>query len=131
MTSLVLPLLPPAPAGPAFDWPAIAAQSAALIAQHGQPCVLRRASGDRWVRAFIRRFTAREMMGGLVDPLVRFALIAIPVDPVPDHQQDRLITFVQPLAETPVEIENLRILGAPESVQPGGFVAFWKLQVRR
>ena len=114
-----------------FDWALIARQSAGLISRHGQPCVLRRASGDRPVKAFIRRFTAREMMGGLVDPLVRFALVAAPIDPPPDHQQDRLITFTQPMTDVPVELENLRIVATPESVQPAGTVAFWKLQVRR
>lgn len=114
-----------------FDWGAIARQSAVLISQHGQACVLRRASGDRWVRAFIRRFTQREMMGGLVDPLVRYAIVAVPIDPPPDHQQDRLVTFVQPLSDPPVELETLRILTNPERIEPAGIIAFWKLQVRR
>lgn len=130
--SLVLPPALPLSSGPGFSWAETAEQCAALIAQHGQPAVLRRASApDRWVRAFIRRLSAREMMGGLTDPLVRSALVAAPVDPVPDHQQDRLITFVQPLGEVPVELENLRIIANPESIRPGGTVAFWKLSVRR
>ena len=114
-----------------FDWPLIAQQSAYLIAQHGQPCVLRRSTGDRWVDAFIRRFTAREMMGGIVDPMVRYALVAVPVDPIPDHQLDRLITYEQPLADVPVELEVLRILSQPERIEPAGQIAFWKLTVRR
>jgi len=130
--SLVLPPAIPLSSGPTFSWAETAEQCAVLIAQHGQPAVLRRQNAaDRWVQAFIRRLSAREMQGGLIDPLVRAAIIAAPVDPVPDHQQDRLITFVQPLAEVPVELENLRLIANPESIRPGGVVAFWKLMVRR
>lgn len=115
----------------AFNWGLIARQSAFLIAKHGQMCVLRRASGDRWVKAFIRRYTQREMMGGVVDPMIRYALVASPVVPPPDHQQDRLVTFVQPIGDEPIELETLRILRNPERVEPSGVVAFWKLEVRR
>lgn len=128
-SSIVLP--PPGPAGVPFAWPLVARQAAQLIAKHGQQCVLRRASGDRWVRAFIRSIRQREMLGGLVDPLVRIALVAVPVDPPPDHQADRLVTFVQPIREIPVELEVLRIVFNPEKVSPAGTVAFWRLQVRR
>jgi len=83
------------------------------------------------VRAFIRRITQREMMGGLVDPLVSFALLEANVNPPPDHQQDRLVTFQQPILDVPVELEVLRIMTNPEKVSPGGTIAFWKLQVRR
>jgi hypothetical protein len=124
-------ILPPPRGAPLFAWGTVARQAAMLISRHGQQCVLRRASGDRWVRAFIRRFTQREMMGGLVDPLVRYALIAVPIIPPPDHQQDRLVTYVQPLGNPPVELEVLRILTNPERIEPAGTIAFWKLTVRR
>jgi len=125
-------ILPPPRSVLQFAWPAIARDCTRLIAKHGQDCVLRRPiGGDRWVRAFIRRITQREMMGGLVDPLVSFALLEANVNPPPDHQQDRLVTFQQPILDVPVELEVLRIMTNPEKVSPGGTIAFWKLQVRR
>jgi hypothetical protein len=129
----MIPLPIPHPAAP-FNYWALSQQCAAIIAQHGQPAILRRGgqlnAQDRWVRVFLRRWNAREMMGGLADPLVRMALLA-PINPPPDHDLDRLITFLQPLGDVPVEDENLRIIVRPEPIKPAGTLVFWKLSLRR
>lgn len=106
------------------------------------PAVLRRASGDRAVIAGITRYNAMEKMGKLIDPVDRKAYISAltpdgtVLDPPPDREFDRIITFVQgapgsPPPDPAIEHENLRIVTPPGKIAPADTVVMWELQVRR
>jgi hypothetical protein len=111
-------------------------QCASIIAAMGQPAVLRRGVApdtmDRPCRIFFRRHTVAEMLGGLVDPMERRVILAAKGLTIPpDINVDSLITFIQPLGNPPVELENLRITKPAEPVAPAGVVIIWRMWVRR
>jgi hypothetical protein len=72
------------------------------------------------------------MLGGLVDPMERRVIMAAKdLSIPPDINVDSLITFVQPIGNPPVELENLRITKPAEPVGPAGIVIIWRMWVRR
>jgi hypothetical protein len=99
----------------------------------GMIATLSRSTGDRPCWIFFSQWTAKDLMGGLIDPLDRLVIMSALDQKIhPDHVQDRLITYVQPYdAQRPVIDENLRILQAPEKLAPTGAIICWKLRVRR
>ena len=105
----------------------------AEIKRIGMSAALRReGSPDRKIWMYFGQWTAREMMGRMIDPLERVAVVsALGLTDPPTHTRDRLITFVQPPAFVPVEDENLRILAPPDRIDPAGVVIAWRLRVRR
>src|SRR5271169_6569708 len=81
------------------------------IRNTGMQAVLRRAGiPDRPVSITIQEYDARERMGKLIDPIDRLCIMSA-LDPItgdpmailPDREQDRLITFVQPVSIPPIE----------------------------
>jgi hypothetical protein len=103
------------------------------IKRIGMRAVLRREGmADRTCWMYFGQWTPRELMGRLIDPLDRLAVVSpVGLTVPPLHTKDRLITFVQPLAFVPVEDENLRILAPPDRIDPAGVVIAWRLRVRR
>ena len=81
---------------------------------------------------FFSQWTAKDLMGGLIDPLDRLVIIsAADLAVAPDHTQDRLITWVQPYdRDNPVQSELLHIQRQPERIAPAGVVLCWKVSVR-
>lgn len=72
-----------------------------------------------------------ERMGGLVNPLDVKALVsakglAIP----PDHEKDRLVTFV-PGTNPPTEDSIYRIMVRPAPLAPAGVILYYELTVRK
>ena len=125
---------PPAEFAPSWNYAQTLREASAIIQMMGMQAVLRRGIAgttqtDRWCKVFIRRWRSREMAQGLINPLSRFALVSGDVQPPPDHEQDRLVTFLQPMGDVPVEDEILRIVARPEAIKPAGILVAWKLEV--
>ena len=119
-----------------FSYEKTLRQVEGIVETMGMPALLRRGVvpnvSDRPCRIFIRKYSPREMLGGLVDPMERMVIMSprglkIP----PDHNVDSLITFIQPMTDPPVEDENLRIIEPATKISPAGIVVAWKLRVRR
>lgn len=123
---------PPLRAAGAWDYFQTRREVDHILTSMGAPCVLRRSTGDRWVTAFLFRWRPSIQMGGLVDPMERLVLLSTKGLTIPpDNNYDSLVTFIQPLADIPVEDENLRIVAPPARVQPAGVLLYWKMRVRR
>jgi hypothetical protein len=118
---------------PAFEAARLQGVVDRQIKRAGMAAALRRASGDRPCWMFFSQWTAKDLMGGLIDPLDRLVIMsAADLSVPPEFPQDRLITWVQPYdRDNPVESENLRIQQQPERIAPSGVVICWKLRVRR
>jgi hypothetical protein len=103
------------------------------IRRIGMSAVLRReGAADRQIWMYFGQWSPAELMGRLIEPLDRVAVVsAVGLTDPPTHTKDRLITFVQPPSFTPVEDENLRILSPPIRIDPAGVVIAWRLRVRR
>lgn len=101
------------------------------IKRIGMIAVLRRESApDRQVWMYFGQWRSVELMGHLINPGDRLAILsAVGLTDPPTHTKDRLITFVQPAGK--VEDENLRILSVAERINPAGVAIVWKLQVRK
>src|SRR5216683_2302847 len=84
-----------------------------MIRKWGVAGALRRASGDRPVTVVIQDYSPIERIGKMIDPVDRLALVSAVapdgsvLDPPPDREQDRLVTFVPDSDQ--VEDEVLRI----------------------
>lgn len=101
-----------------------------LINKYGSRCVLRRSSGDRDCIAVEMDYEPRERQSGIVAPTDRLFLISTEgLTIAPNKDLDRLVTFVQPAGDTPVEAEVLRQVRNPGKLAPGGIVVYWELHV--
>jgi hypothetical protein len=118
---------------PTIDWVKQQQWIDGLVKQFGQQAVLRRnGAADRWIWCVITDYSPQELQGRQYDPLSRRALVsAVGVTIPPQMAVDRLITFNQPLATPPAELDALRILAPPTPYDPAGTVLFWELNVRR
>jgi hypothetical protein len=119
-----------------FSYEKTISQVGGIIRTMGMPAVLRRGIvpniSDRPCRIFVRKYTVREMMGGLVDPMERFVLMSADGLKIPpEHSIDSIITFFQPMTEPPIEDENLRIIEPAVPIKPAGILVAWKVRVRR
>jgi hypothetical protein len=109
------------------------------IRRIGMIAALRREGApDRQCWMFFGQWTSRELMGGLINPEDRLAIIsAVGLTDPPLHTRDRLITFVQPASTSAIANgravidENLRILSVAERIMPAGIAIAWKIRVRR
>jgi hypothetical protein len=101
------------------------------IKRIGMIAVLRRQGApDRQCWMYFGKWDSRELMGRLINPGDRLAILsAVGLTDPPNHTTDRLITFVQPAGK--IEDENLRILSIAERIEPAGVAIVWKLQVRK
>lgn len=104
-----------------------------MISKWGMKAVLRRVGmADRWVDVVITNFTPMERTGQMRNPLDRKALVSVKDLTVPpDQERDRLVTYVQPMTNPPVEDETLKIIEPPGRINMGGEVLFWRLAVRK
>lgn len=109
------------------------------IRNQGMRSVLRRnGQPDRPVSVVIQEYSAFERMGKNIDPIDRLCLLSA-LDPVthepltirPDRELDRLVTFIQPMSNPPVEDETLRFAAPPNLLNPGGVIVYFELRVRR
>jgi hypothetical protein len=103
------------------------------IKRVGMMATLRReGAADRPCWMYFGQWSPAELMGRLIEPLDRVAVVsAVGLTDPPTHTKDRLITFVQPVGANRVEDENLRILSPPIRIDPAGIVIAWRLRVRR
>lgn len=102
-----------------------------MLSEFGMPAVLRStANGDRPCTVFLSDWTVQELYGRQYDPVSRKALVSPAGLTYPPNMLERLVTFVQPMAEPPVENETLRILLPPTQVGPAGVTLIWELVVR-
>jgi hypothetical protein len=104
-----------------------------MITKWGMRAVLRRSTGDRWCNVVITNFSPMERTGQTRNPLDRKVLVSsIDLDPAPDQERDRLITFVQPMdPNNPVEDEVLKIVEPPGKIAMAGSTVYYRLAVRR
>lgn len=105
-----------------------------MIIKWGETAALRRnGAADRPCVAFIREYNGVERVGRLVDPTDRMVLIAtsptLNATP-PNRDLDRLVTYVQPLGNPPVEYGQLRITAPVVPFAPNGTTLYWKVAVR-
>ena len=105
-----------------------------MITKWGEVAALRRnGMADRPCIAFIREYNGVERVGRLVDPTDRMVLIATSpaLDATPPNRDlDRLVTYVQPPANPPVESGQLRITAPVVPFAPNGTTLYWKVAVR-
>lgn len=103
------------------------------IKRIGMQAVLRSATADRWCWMFFSSWNPREMMGRLIEPTDRRAIVsAIGLPDEPQFGVERLVTFVQPLSRiSPVERETLQIVDPPRRIDASGLTLCWDLRVRQ
>jgi hypothetical protein len=116
------------------DYTRSAAVATNMIYKWGEAASLRRnGMADRPCIAFIREYNAVERVGKVVDPTDRMVLVAtssaLNAAP-PNRDLDRLVTYVQPPTNPPVESGQLRITAPVVPFAPNGTVLYWKLAVR-
>jgi hypothetical protein len=116
------------------DYSRSARVATGMINKWGEAAALRRnGAADRPCVAFIREWNAVERVGRVVDPTDRMVLIAtstaLNATP-PNRDLDRLVTYVQPPGNPPVESGQLRITAPVVPFAPNGTVLYWKLAVR-
>ena len=96
------------------------------------PAILRRTSGDRACTVAIGVYSPMERLGSLRNPVDRKALVSSAgLDPPPDQEQDRLITFIQPMADPPVIDEVLKITEPPKKFGTVTKTVYYSMAVRR
>jgi hypothetical protein len=124
-----------------FDYVSTQAEADALIQYFGMGAVLRRAGAtptDRPVTVCLIEYNPREKPADLANPTDRKVIMS-PIDPStgqplaipPDNEQDVLVTFVQPLAATPIQNEVLPLTCKPKPTAPAGVTVLWEFTVRR
>jgi hypothetical protein len=105
-----------------------------MIRKWGEAAALRRnGAADRPCVAYVREFNAVERIGRLVDPTDRMVLIAtsaaLNATP-PNRDLDRLVTYVQPVSNPPVEAAQLRFTAPVVPFAPAGTTLYWKIAAR-
>jgi hypothetical protein len=120
--------------GPTFVYANSQRKADGMIKKYGMTAVLRRVGApDRQCTVFEDRFSPLERAGKGLNPVDRKMLMSSlapdgsQLTPPPDHEVDRLVTFVP---GTTTESETLRLIEPPERLAPGGVVLYWTLAVR-
>lgn len=116
----------------ATNWDHFEDTASRMIERYGMMAVLRRhGAPDRWCKVCMVAWTPFEKMA-LVNQVDRKMLIAVDgVDIPPDRERDIVVTYKQPLADPPVEDEQLTIAAPVGKVEMGGETVLWRLTVRR
>lgn len=84
----------------------------------------------RWCRVALVAWSAKDLYGGLYDPLSRKALFSTQgLSSPPDHEHERLLVYAEPLSDRPVVQETLLLDKRAVPVNPGGIVLYWWLPV--
>lgn len=119
-----------------FDYNEMKADADELLREFGMAAVLRRVSDsptDRPCVVAIVDFMPREKDTSLANPTDRRVLF----DPIgleampPNKELDQLVTFVQPLADPPVEDEVLPFTADVKKYAPAGIVVLYEGTVRQ
>lgn len=102
-----------------------------LITKYGRNAVLRRASGDRKIKAVLIDFSSQEKRSNpLIQAADQKALIsAVGLTIPPDMEEDIFviggtINFVPPF-------EEWKIVAPPTKLDPAGTVVYWEAQLRK
>jgi hypothetical protein len=121
--------------GTTFDYLHSRAVADKLIGKFGMKAALRRGMTDRECWIVITDYLPHEEASQLVNPTDRKVIIsaglgAVPGEP-PDNEQDKLVTYVQPLANPPVVKEVLAFTSPVAPISPAGIDVAYQVTVRR
>lgn len=119
-----------------FDYDQAIADAAEIIRFFGMAAVLRRDGiDDRPCTVAIIEFNPREKPADLANPTDRKVIMAADNVEVqetpPDNELDKLVTFVQPASDPPVEDEVLPMTCKPKKTAPAGRTVIWEFTVRQ
>lgn len=118
-----------------FDYLDSRATADELIAEFGMKASLRRGATDRVCWIAITDWMPREEATQLVNPTDRKIIISAGLGDVPgmppDNEQDKLVTYVQPMANPPVVREVLAFICPVTPISPAGIDVAYLATVRR